>query len=87
MNSAIDPRALGVSPAQIPRSAHNGPTLAPTDACVNFNLTDGRIVCLSVPAGISDGDVPFILAILQAHVAAVARRSHRPGADDGGRTA
>lgn len=83
--STPDTRTSGPSPTQIPRGAFATPTpVPPTDTCVNFNLADGRIVCLSVPFGITEGDVPFILAIVQAHVTAVARYGHRPtGADTG----
>ncbi|WP_267255222.1 hypothetical protein [Catenulispora pinisilvae] len=43
---------------------------------MNFNLVDGRVVCLSVPQPLAEADVAFILAIVQAHVTAVARRGH-----------
>jgi hypothetical protein len=46
----------------------------PADVCLNFNLLDGRVVCLSVPVAISDADADFIVSLLQAHVAAVVRR-------------
>lgn len=80
MNTTSDPRTAGPSPTQIPRGAYVAPALAPAaDACMNFNLMDGRLVCLSVPIGIAEGDVPFILAVMQAHVTAVARRGHNVG--------
>jgi len=41
---------------------------------VNFNLLDGRVVCLSVPIGLSEADANFVISLLQAHVTAVARR-------------
>lgn len=64
-------------PAQLPRGTLPGaaPTI-PADACVNFNLPDGRVVCLSVPQPLGDLDAAFALAIVQAHVTAVARRGH-----------
>jgi hypothetical protein len=73
-----DPRVAAPSPTQIPRNAVAAAMPAPAaDICVNFNLTDGRVVCLSVPVGIAENDVPFILAILQGQVTAAARYSHR----------
>jgi hypothetical protein len=74
MSSAVpDPRATG--PTHIPSRPPIPP--APADACVNFNLIDGRVVCLSVPQPLNaEADVAFILAIVQAHVTAVARRGH-----------
>ena len=71
-NTVPDPRATG--PSHIP-SRPSIPT-APADACVNFNLIDGRVVCLAVPQPLAEADVAFILAIVQAHVTAVARRGH-----------
>lgn len=65
-----------ISPTQLPRTPAQ-PTQSQTasaDCCVNFNLPDGRVVCLSVPTGLTEADVPFVLAIVQAHVTAVARR-------------
>ena len=74
MSSTSDERA---TPTQLPRSAAAGPTTAPAsplDACMNFNLLDGRVVCLSVPIGLSEADANFVISLLQAHVTAVARR-------------
>lgn len=65
------------APTQLPRSPVAGPGPQPAtvvDACVNFNLTDGRVVCLSVPIGLSEADANFVTSLLQAHVSAVARR-------------
>lgn len=76
-SNAPDARNAPTGPTQIPRGTLPGP--APTihaDACVNFNLPDGRVVCLSVPQPLGDLDAAFALAIVQAHVAAVARRSN-----------
>jgi len=42
--------------------------------CVNFNLPDSRVVCLSVPVNITSLDAEFILTVLQAHVTATVRR-------------
>jgi len=76
MTSTIpETRSAGAGPTQIPRGPLPGGSPAgPPDACVNFNLPDGRVACLSVPIGISEADAVFILAIVQAHVTAVARR-------------
>ncbi|WP_267254939.1 MULTISPECIES: hypothetical protein [Catenulispora] len=41
---------------------------------MNFNLPDGRVVCFSVPVGISEADANFIGNLLQAYAFAVARR-------------
>ena len=74
MSANPDPRT---SPTQIPRGPVTGQIpQAPgaADACVNFNLLDGRVVCLSVPIGISEADGNFIITLLQAHVSAVTRR-------------
>ena len=67
------------SPSQVPRGTMPGP--APTapaasasDMCVNFNLPDSRVVCLSVPVNITSLDAEFILTVLQAHVTATVRR-------------
>lgn len=75
---APDSRTSPAGPSQIPRGAlpGTGPILKAADACVNFNLPDSRVVCLSVPVGITPGDAEFILALLQAHVTAVMRRGH-----------
>lgn len=77
MNSnAPDARSTPTGPTQIPRATLPGPAPAiPVDACVNFNLPDGRVVCLSVPQPLGNPDAAFALAIVQAHVAAVVRRS------------
>lgn len=73
MSSTVpDPRTAG--PTQIPPRPPIPPT--PADACVNFNLIDSRVVCLAVPQPLAEADVAFILAIVQAHVTAVARRGH-----------
>ncbi|MEY9889248.1 hypothetical protein ABIA31_002896 [Catenulispora sp. MAP5-51] len=73
MSSAVpDPRGTG--PTTIPTRPPIPP--APADACLNFNLIDGRVVCLSVPQPLGEADVAFVLAIVQAHVTAVARRGH-----------
>ncbi|ACU75701.1 hypothetical protein Caci_6861 [Catenulispora acidiphila DSM 44928] len=75
--TAPDPRTPNVGPSQIPRGPLPGAAPAlPPDACVNFNLIDGRVACLSVPIGITEADAAFILAVIQAHVTAVARRGH-----------
>ena len=80
MSSNPDPRT---TPTQIPSKpmANPGPGPGPApqtamavDACVNFNLIDGRVVCLSVPIGISEADGNFIISLLQSYVSAVARR-------------
>ncbi|MBS2545511.1 hypothetical protein KGQ19_01375 [Catenulispora sp. NL8] len=73
--TAPDSRTTNVGPSQIPRGPlpSSGPVLPP-DACVNFNLNDGRVACLSVPIGITEADAAFILAVVQAHITAVARR-------------
>ncbi len=71
-NTVTDPRPAG--PTHIPSRPPIPPV--PADACVNFNLVDGRVVCLSVPQPLAEADVAFILAIVQAHVTAVARRGH-----------
>ena len=70
MNTEHDSR---ISPSQLPRTPMPAPAAA-SDACVNFNLRDGRVVCLSVPTALAEADVSFVMAILQAHVTAVARR-------------
>lgn len=65
------------APTQLPRNPTAGPgpqLTTAVDACVNFNLTDGRVVCLSVPIGLSEADANFVTSLLQAHVSAVARR-------------
>jgi hypothetical protein len=72
---ALDPR---ISPSQIPRSALPGPQITPpprnADACLNFNLPDGRLVLFSAPLGLAESDVPFLVSVIQAHATAVARR-------------
>ena len=75
--NTADPRTAPSGPAGIPRGALPGtaPTI-PADACVNFNLPDGRVVCLSVPQPLADADAGFVLAIVHAHITAVARRGH-----------
>lgn len=70
-----DSRTSSTGPTHIPRSPLPGPApTAPVDACVNFNLLDGRVACLSVPIAISEADAAFILAVVQTHITAVARR-------------
>ena len=74
MSSTSDERS---TPTQLPRNPAAGPSPQATtslDACMNFNLLDGRVVCLSVPIGLSEADANFITSLLQAHVTAVARR-------------
>lgn len=71
-NNAPDPRPTG--PTHIPSRPPIPPPVA--DACLNFNLIDGRVVCLSVPQPLAEADVAFVLAILQAHITAVGRRGH-----------
>ena len=62
-------------PSQIPRTGLTSamPT-APIDACLNFNVPDGRVVCLSVPSPLREADVPFVLSVIQGFVSALARR-------------
>jgi hypothetical protein len=77
MNSnSPDPRTPPTGPTHIPRGSLPGTTstVAAVDACVNFNLPDSRVVCLSVPVGITAPDAEFILTLLQAHVTAIVRR-------------
>lgn len=71
-----DPRTSSNGPTHIPRGSlpGAGPAVTAADACVNFNLPDSRVVCLSVPVGITAPDAEFIVALLQAHVAAIVRR-------------
>jgi hypothetical protein len=74
MSSATEHRT---TPTQLPPNPVPGPAPQPAtalDACLNFNLTDGRVVCLSVPIGLSEADSNFVTSLLQAHVSAVARR-------------
>lgn len=74
MSTPTDQRT---APTQLPRTPATGATQQATptlDACVNFNLLDGRVVCLSVPIGLSEPDANFVISLLQAHVTAVARR-------------
>lgn len=68
--------ASPTSPSQVPRGTFPGatPTMSAADACMNFNLPDSRVVCLSVPVGITSLDAEFIMALLQAHVTATVRR-------------
>lgn len=76
-NTTPDSRTPPVSsPSQMPRGPLPGAATAPTaaDFCVNFNLPDSRVVCLSVPVGISALDAEFIMTLLQAHVTATVRR-------------
>lgn len=73
MSNPPDSRTTTTGPAGIPR----GVPPAPADACVNFNLPDGRVVCLSVPQLLGDLDAAFILAIVQAYIAAVVTRRGR----------
>ena len=63
------------SPAQLPRAVlPTTPTaVPPVDACINFNLPDGRVVCMSVPPTLGQEDVPFVLAVLQGYLTALAR--------------
>ena len=82
MSNSTEPGPPPTSaPTQIPRGIPTGPNNGPVaqlpvpaDVCLNFNLLDGRVVCLSVPVAISDADADFIVSLLQAHVAAVVRR-------------
>ncbi len=74
MNTNTEPRP---APTQIPRGPMAGPVpqaSTPPDSCVNFNLPDGRVVCFSVPVGISEADANFIGSLVQAYASAVARR-------------
>jgi hypothetical protein len=78
MSNTPDPRTTPTGPTGIPRSAiPSAVPTAPADACVNFNLPDGRVVCLSVPHPLGDLDAAFVLAIVHAHVTAVAARRGR----------
>jgi hypothetical protein len=63
------------SPAQLPRTVlpATPTTIPPVDACINFNLPDGRVVCMSVPPKLAQEDVPFVLAVLQGYLTALAR--------------
>lgn len=63
------------SPAQLPRAVlPSTPTaVPPVDACINFNLPDGRVVCMAVPPTLGQEDVPFVLAVLQGYLTALAR--------------
>lgn len=75
--NASNGQSAPTGPAQIPRGTLPGAApFISADACVNFNLPDGRVVCLSVPQPLSDLDAAFALSIVQAHVTAVARRGH-----------
>lgn len=76
-SNTLNGQSTPTGPAQIPRGTLPGAASAiSADACVNFNLADGRVVCLSVPQPLVDLDAAFVLAMVQAHVTAVARRGH-----------
>ena len=65
------------SPSQVPRTAF-APTSAAvpsTDACLNFNTPDGRVICLSVPNPLGEADVAYALNVIQGFVTALARRT------------
>ena len=70
------PSTATSSPSQVPRAVlPTGPAIAPpVDACINFNMPDGRVVCLSVPPSItSDADIAFVLAVIQGYLSALVR--------------
>lgn len=75
-SNSPEPRTSPNGPTHIPRDSlpDPGAPVAAADVCVNFNLPDSRVVCLSVPVGITAPDADFIMALLQAYVAAIVRR-------------
>jgi len=74
MNS--QPSTATSSPSQMPRAIlpTGAAATPPVDACINFNMPDGRVVCLSVPPSLnSEADVAFVLAVIQGYLSALVR--------------
>lgn len=63
------------SPGHLPRAVLPSSSIVapPVDACINFNLPDGRVVCMSVPPTLHQDDIPFVLAVLQGYLSALVR--------------